>query len=287
MSAPGDNEKIEIIVPNAEIDIESGSNNFMGNESNKVKNKNSLQQSSAATLPSSNSNESMRSVAVGSPRKKSINSPGLLLRRNQKESRDDSELRKTPLLDADVVIKIHSKVIRARNLLMDINISLANSTTDIILKHKPVFDEEKRRLITFQSSIDKLYQNGLTTQFEQLTPINCHLCETTDFEEWNQLARDINNLTIKLRDVCSLNNLVENRMLTSTANNNINQTYSGGGGNIMDEIQGLINTFKSIKLSNMQIKILIMAVALVCCVGAMVIFWPSTVPAQDITENAK
>ena len=182
-----------------------------------------------------------------------------------------------PLLDADVVIKIHSKVIKARNLLLDINISLANSTTEIILKHKPVFDEEKRRLITYQASIDKLYQNGLTTQFEQLTPINCHLCETTEFEDWNKLARDINKLTIKLRDVCSLNNLVENRMVTTTSNTNQNYTNTNGT-SIVDEIHGLVNTFKTIKLSNMQSKILLMAVALVCCIGAMVLFWPSTSP---------
>ena len=117
--------------------------------------------------------------------------PGLLLRRSLKQSRDDSDLREMPLLDADVVIRLHSKIVKARALLMDINISLA----EIILKHKPVFDEEKRRLITYQASINKLYDEGLTTQFSKLTPIECNLCDNTDFEEWNAAAREINRLT--------------------------------------------------------------------------------------------
>jgi len=274
------NENEHVTIPKLNVDIENGNenNNLQNIESTPTKIDGNLQ--SNPLLVSTNSNESINNMNIGnitqSPRKKSIKSPGLLLRRNQKESRDDSELRKMPLLDADVVIKIHSKVIKARNLLLDINISLANSTTEIILKHKPVFDEEKRRLITYQASIDKLYQNGLTTQFEQLTPINCHLCETTEFEDWNKLARDI-KLTIKLRDVCSLNNLVENRMVTTTSNTNQNYTNTNGT-SIVDEIHGLVNTFKTIKLSNMQSKILLMAVALVCCIGAMVLFWPSTSP---------
>jgi hypothetical protein len=98
--------------------------------------------------------------------------------------------------DADMLaIKLHSKLLKAHNLLNNINISLVSSTLDEIIKYKPVFDAEKLVLLKLLGAVETSYkkQSGAVSK-----SIDVALNEETGFAEWNSLSVEINDIVSHL-----------------------------------------------------------------------------------------
>ncbi len=102
--------------------------------------------------------------------------------------RDDLETRSVSLDSPEaMLISLESKLIRLEKQLQEINQFLILSTVDIIVRNKPIFDEEKLKILRWKaklsqtSSIDKNFQNDL-------------LANTTEFADWNHIASECNKL---------------------------------------------------------------------------------------------
>ena len=108
-------------------------------------------------------------------------------------------------IEGDLIIRFHGKLKRAWNLLQDINLTLANSTTEEILKHKPTFDQEKRKLIKYQSWVEKLYKTSLVSPQNDTIHSNYRLSVKTGFKDWNNLSFEINNLAGTINEHIQLN----------------------------------------------------------------------------------
>jgi hypothetical protein len=85
------------------------------------------------------------------------------------------------------------------NLLGDINIMISCEDTNFILKHKPVFDTEKIKLIHLSNLINKVMNAGMKTRFNtiQIQGI-VKLNEQTFNQSWNELSIKINECLVKL-----------------------------------------------------------------------------------------
>lgn len=97
-------------------------------------------------------------------------------------------------LPTNEVLKLHSKIKTAWKILDTVNISLYHETTNEILQNKPIFDEQKQKLIILESSIEKIYQCGLVVALKPFTTnINVALLNSkTKFADWNDIANQIN-----------------------------------------------------------------------------------------------
>lgn len=116
----------------------------------------------------------------------------------------------TDQLFGALVIQLDAKLKTAAKVLHDINMLLVASTTEMILQHKPIFDEQKRHLIVLQGSVQKLYYLGTVERGapkqRKKNDSNCvlppmpNLNTATFFAPWNCVATDINTLLFKIEN---------------------------------------------------------------------------------------
>lgn len=132
-------------------------------------------------------------------------------------------------MDFAIVLKLDSKVKSAWTIMDAINKSLYHSTTDAILKHKPIFDKQKLILIRVDIVIQRIYDGGLTKTFKPLDGedsfpalSSLKLDGNTVFPEWNDVVASINNLLDEIYTNIRINHNVEviisSKSTTSTGN---------------------------------------------------------------------
>jgi hypothetical protein len=115
---------------------------------------------------------------------------------------DDSNRCDTP---TTAVLKLHSKIKTAWKTLDTINFALYHETTNEILLHKPIFDEQKQKLILLESAIEKIYQCGLVVAFKPFcSSIKFSMLNMkTKYSDWNEIASQINFLLAHVLEMLS------------------------------------------------------------------------------------
>jgi hypothetical protein len=137
---------------------------------------------------------------------------------------DDSNRCDTP---TTAVLKLHSKIKTAWKVLDTINFSLYHETTNEILLHKPIFDEQKQKLILLESVIEKIYQCGLIVAFKPFSSSisfsSAMLNSKTKYSDWNEVANQINFLLSHVVEMLSTERDLENGMewMRSQGGNNL------------------------------------------------------------------
>jgi len=124
------------------------------------------------------------------------------------KAQDDStlqELRTTSESKSNgvLVIKLQAICRKAEAQLGEINTALINSSMDIVMKNKPVFDEEKVKLFSIQAALDKQYSQGLLVSQNHAVIVPVRLCDTTEFPAWNYVASELNTAADELDGVDS------------------------------------------------------------------------------------
>ena len=121
-----------------------------------------------------------------------------------------------------VILKIKNLSEKLWCLLKNINEHLYHENTNIILKHKPIFDIEKKKLIKIDCYIEGLYKIGLISKLSTISKIkildNNYFNQDTYSIEWNDLAKEIN------KKIIDLNNMIkkEQRLEKFIKDNNSN-----------------------------------------------------------------
>jgi hypothetical protein len=122
------------------------------------------------------------------------------------------------------IILLNSKLNRAEKELRSINSQLIDSTTEVILEFKPVFDDQRQVLLLLQDRVQKAYsvRNGLDKaklfrdlelmDLESDEIIEYQLNAVTPFESWNTVAREVNNYVKKLSMTYQLSKLNDRKM---------------------------------------------------------------------------
>jgi hypothetical protein len=103
------------------------------------------------------------------------------------------------------VIKLQAMCKKAEGLLTEINSAMINATMDIVIKNKPIFDEEKKKLFTIQAALDKQYSQGLLVRQDNSVIVQVRLCDTTEFPAWNYLAVELNSAADELDGIDNSN----------------------------------------------------------------------------------
>ncbi len=75
-------------------------------------------------------------------------------------------------------IELEAQLKRSESLLYQINSYLVNSTTEVILRVKPTFDEEKLKLIKVRGIVERIYKKNIS-RFDDNW--NIKLNENTEF----------------------------------------------------------------------------------------------------------
>jgi hypothetical protein len=124
---------------------------------------------------------------------------------------DDSNRCDTP---TTAVLKLHSKIKTAWKTLDTINFALYHETTNEILLHKPIFDEQKQKLILLESAIEKIYQCGLVVAFKPFSSSTniSMLNAKTKYSDWNEIASQINILFAHVLEMLSTERDLEDGM---------------------------------------------------------------------------
>ena len=109
---------------------------------------------------------------------------------------------------SELLIRLEARIVSAEKLLSEINTFLVNSTTDIILSTKPIFDEQKRSLIRLRGFIERSHNrhnhnnNNTTTNGSPLNLSRLH--DSTDFKDWNVVAVEVNKLCTSIEKNAAL-----------------------------------------------------------------------------------
>ena len=101
-------------------------------------------------------------------------------------------------------LELLSQLKKQWRLLESSNSYICQSTTDFILKHKPIFDNQKLILIKIENLSNKLTANGLIKMYKRGNIIfTDRLSETTYNDRWNIGAKKMNKL---LDEILKINN---------------------------------------------------------------------------------
>ena len=94
-----------------------------------------------------------------------------------------------------MLITLESKLFSLEKQLHEINTFLVSSTLQVILHNKPIFDNEKLKILRLKGQLTSLYCNNLII-IQQYTE---RFVMTTQFSEWNRIAKECNRLIDQLQ----------------------------------------------------------------------------------------
>lgn len=86
-------------------------------------------------------------------------------------------------------MQLDAKLRQALIVLQHVNQFLVMSPLHVIAKSKPIFDEEKTKLVKLNLFVEKAYANHFENK-----GIDFRLQNDTDFQNWNNLVSEINEL---------------------------------------------------------------------------------------------
>ncbi len=129
------------------------------------------------------------------------------------------------------LIILDSKFIRAEKELRKVNEKLIDSTTDVILENKPLFDDQKQILQLLQKKVQKAYtikdplektriffeltrEEGDIETLDNLSTTSgeYELNSLTTFSDWNEIANEINICVKKLSMTYELSSFTDRKM---------------------------------------------------------------------------
>lgn len=123
------------------------------------------------------------------------------------KARDDSTLQELHSTSSGVrpngvlVIKLQAICRKAEALLDEINTTLTNTSEDFRVKNIPIFEDEKKKLLSIQAALDKQYSQGLLINQNYYVIVQVRLCDSTEFPIWNYLAAELNTAADELDGV--------------------------------------------------------------------------------------
>lgn len=94
------------------------------------------------------------------------------------------------------IFRLKSLMSKTWKCLMDVNMIICQNDIGLILKQKPIFDEQKLRMIRIDAFVERDIQCGTLLAIRQRNPFehDCRLCTDSQFNEWNELAIAVNTL---------------------------------------------------------------------------------------------
>lgn len=123
-------------------------------------------------------------------------------------SHDDMELdsfqanpnKNVSSLILEQTMKLDTKSKQLEKILGTVNAHIVNSTMNDVIRLKPIFDEEKLKLIRLRIVVNKLYDHSRdsTTEF-----VFVEMSTVTEFPEWNEVSKQVNICTKLLRQYLS------------------------------------------------------------------------------------
>ena len=131
-------------------------------------------------------------------------------------SHDDSELehliadsanRSTKSLILEQTMKLDTKSKQLENILGTVNAHIVNSTMKDVIRLKPIFDEEKLKLIQLRILVSKLYELSRSPTSEY---VFVEMVSNTEFPEWNQISIEVNKCSKMLKHYLSEKSVVAN-----------------------------------------------------------------------------